>query len=119
MADASERCDQSGWERFFGAMVDVLDESEAMWESPDPDCREAVQIRLEYAIEGIQSILPFFSETRMVMEEILRNLHQIYRQWMARLETTTAQRILEFSGSTRAMLALIRSRCTLKPNDRR
>ena len=74
MADASERCDQSGWERLFGAMVDVLDESEAMWESPDPDCREAVQIRLEYAIEGIQSILPFLSETRMVMEEILKCL---------------------------------------------
>ena len=61
MADVSEQCDQSGWERFFGTMVDVLDESEA----PDPDCREAVQIRLEYAIEGIQSILTFPSETRM------------------------------------------------------
>lgn len=77
-----EWSNQSGWEWFFRAIVDVLNESETMLESPDPDWREAVQIRLEYAIEGIQSILPFLSETRMVMEDILRNLHQIYRQWM-------------------------------------
>lgn len=36
-----------------------------------------------------------------------------------RLETTTAQQILEFSGSTRAMLALILSRYTRKLSERR
>ena len=37
----------------------------------------------------------------------------------ALLEKTTAQQILEFPGSTREILSLIRSRWTLKPNDRR
>ena len=29
---------------FFGAILDVLDESETLWETPDTDCREAVHI---------------------------------------------------------------------------
>ena len=29
---------------FFGVILDVLDESETLWETPDTDCREAVQI---------------------------------------------------------------------------
>ena len=37
----------------------------------------------------------------------------------ALLEITTAQRILEFPGSTRPILSLIRSRWTLRPIDRR
>ena len=37
----------------------------------------------------------------------------------ALLEITTAQRILEFPGSTLAILSLIRSRWTLRANDRR
>ena len=47
MEDAGERTelyDVSDWELFFGAILDVLDESETLWETPDTDCREAVQI---------------------------------------------------------------------------
>ena len=38
---------------FFAAIVDVLDECETMWESSDPEFREAIQIRLENDVEGI------------------------------------------------------------------
>jgi len=58
---------ESNWELFFGAAVDLLDECETSWETNDSDCREAVQIRLEYVIQAHQTILPFLSETRMVM----------------------------------------------------
>ena len=39
--------------------------------------------------------------------------------YYALLEKTTAQQILEFPGSTREILSLIRSHWTLRPNDRR
>ena len=47
MADASEQTelyDVSDRELIFGAILDILDESETSWETPDTDCREAVQI---------------------------------------------------------------------------
>ena len=82
MLGSGEGSQPSNWELFFGAAVDILDECEALWETSDRDCREAVQIRLEYVIQVLQTILPFLSETRMVMEEIARNFHQLHRQWI-------------------------------------
>ena len=85
MADVSplrKRSEPSNWELFFGAAVDVFDECEPLRQTSDPDCREEVPIRLEYVIQVLQTILPFLSETRMIIEEIVRNFHQFHRQWI-------------------------------------
>ena len=79
---SGEGSEPSNWQLFFEAAVGILDECEALWETSDRDCREAVQIRLEYVIQAFQTILPFLSETRMVMGEIVRNFHQLHRQWI-------------------------------------
>ena len=54
MLRSGEGSEPSNWELFFGAAVDILDECEALWETGDRDCREAVQIRLEYVIQALQ-----------------------------------------------------------------
>ena len=68
-----------------------------------------------------QSIPPIMTKphaTRLWCPSICHKLFGPATEY-ALLEITTAQRILEFPGSTLAILSLIRSRWTLRPNDRR
>ena len=88
MLRLDERSEPSNWELFFGDAVDLFDECEALWEKSGPYGREAVQIRLECLRRAVQTILPFLSETSMVMGEIVRNFHQLHRQWISSKRST-------------------------------